>query len=150
MVRGSYIKLGAKLGLNEEENVVMEIGDATVTGNKRWELSLRLREKCQELHLTALLRSPDQGKCFHSVAKHTSSSNWIPNGKYLSFSEYHFAHKGRLNLLPTCTVQKRMGQLRGSLHCRRCGGHPETLVHAINHCTTSMGLITTRHGEILH
>ena len=93
VVRGSYIKLGAKLGLNEEENVVMEIGDATVTGNKHRELSPRLKERCQELHLTALLRSPDQGKCFHLVAKHTSSSNWIPNGKYLSFSEYRFAHK---------------------------------------------------------
>ena len=150
VVRGSYIKLGAKLRLNEEENVVMEIGDATVTGNKRRELSPWLRERCQELHLTALLRSPDQGKCFHSVAKHTSSSNWIPNGKYLSFSECRFAHKGKLNLLPTRTVQKCMGQLRGSIHCRRCGGHPETLAHALNHCTTSMGLIRTRHGEILH
>ena len=83
MVRGSYNKMGTKLGLDEEENMVMEIGDATVTGSKRWEISPRLREKCQEKHLAILLRSPDQGKCFHSVAKHTSSNNWIPNGRYL-------------------------------------------------------------------
>ena len=65
------------------------------------------------------------------------------------FTEYYLVQKKWLHLLPTRTVQKRMGQLRGSINCRRCRIHPEMLAHDINHCTTSMNLIINRHGEIL-
>lgn len=33
--------------------------------------------------------------------------------------------------------------------CRKCGGQPETLAHALNHCHGQMGLIRERHGKIL-
>ena len=55
----------------------------------------------------------------------------------------------RLNQLPVRTVLKRTRQLRGSIYCRRCHAQPETLAHALNHCRGYMGLIRSRHGEIL-
>ena len=56
----------------------------------------------------------DQGKSFDSVAKHPSSSEWIGNGNYISFADYRFMIKGRLNQLPVRTMLKRTKQLRGS------------------------------------
>ena len=44
---------------------------------------------------------------------------------------------------------KRTKQLRGSIHCQRCRSQPETLAHALNHCCGYMGMIRSRHGEIL-
>jgi len=55
---------------------------------------------------------PDQGRAFHHLAKHpsSSSSHWIQAGAFTSFEEYRFAVRGRLNLLPTRTVAKRAGK----------------------------------------
>ena len=46
------------------------------------------------------------------VSAHPASSHWIKYGRYTSFQEYRFAHKARLNLLPTRTVRKRSGEAR--------------------------------------
>ena len=68
---------------------------------------------------------------------------------YVLFTEYRFATKARLNLLPVCTVLKRTNQLRGSIHCRHCRSQLETLVHALNHCRSYMSLIQSRHGDTI-
>ena len=66
-----------------------------------------------------------------------------------SYGSYRFAIRGRLNQLPVRTVLKRTKQLRGSIFCRHCNSQLETLAHTINHCRGYMGLIRSRHGEIL-
>ena len=151
LVRGSFYRLGAKLCYVEgdETNLRLMIGDKLIQGTENRKSSPLLRGRYHQKQLDSLRAAVDQGKSFHSVAKHPSSSEWIGNGKYMSFADYRFAIKGRLNQLPVRTVLKRTKQLRGSIHCRRCGSQPETLAHAINHCRGYMGLIRSRHGEIL-
>ena len=151
LVRGSFYRLGAKLCYVEgdETNLRMMIGDKLIQGTESRQSSPLLRGRFHQKQLDSLQAAVDQGKSFHSVAKHPSSSEWIGNGKYMSFADYRFAIKGRLNQLPVRTVLKRTKQLRGSIHCRRCRSQPETLAHALNHCRGYMGLIRSRHGEIL-
>ena len=43
--------MGAELGLDEEDNVVMGIGDDTVTGGKHREISSQLRESVKNYTL---------------------------------------------------------------------------------------------------
>ena len=89
-----------------------------------------------------------RGRAFVLCQKHPSSSKWIGNGKYMSFADYWFAIKGRLNQLPVQTVLKRTNRLRGYIHCWNCKSQPETLAHALNHCRDFMS-IRSQHGEIL-
>lgn len=67
----------------------------------------------------------------------------------LSFADYDFTIKGRLNLLLVKTVLKRTKQLRGSIHCdsRHCRLQPETVAYVLNHCHGYMGMIRSRHGR---
>ena len=151
LVRGSFHRLGALLCFLEgdEGNLRLKMGGKLIQGTESRQSSQLLRGRYHQKQLDSLRAAVDQGKSFHSVAKHPSSSEWIGNGKYMSFADYRFAVKGRLNQLPVRTVLKRTKQLRGSIHCRRCGSQPETLAHAINHCRGYMGMIRSRHGEIL-
>ena len=151
LVRGSFHRLGATLCYVEgdEENLRLMIGDQLIQGAESKKSSPLLRARFHQKQLDSLQAAVDQGKSFHSVAKHPSSNEWIGNGKYMSFADYRFAIKGRLNQLPVRTVLKRTRQLRGSIYCRRCHAQPETLAHALNHCRGYMGLIRSRHGEIL-
>ena len=120
LVRGSFYHLGAKLCYVEgdETNFRLMIGDKLIQGTESRQSSPLLRERFHQKQLDSLQAAVDQGKSFHSVAKHPSSSEWIGDGKYMSFADYRFAIKGRLNQLPVRTVLKRTKQLRGSIHCR--------------------------------
>ena len=151
LVRGSFHRLGALLCYVEgdENNLRLQIGDKLIQGTQSRQSSLLLRGRYHKRQLDALRAAVDQGKSFHSVAKHPSSSEWIGNGKYMSFADYRFAIKGRLNQLPVWTVLKRTSRLRGSIHCQRCKPQLETLAHALNHCRGFIGLIRSRHREIL-
>ena len=151
LVRGSFHRLGALLCFVEgdEDNLRLKIGDRLIQGTECRQSSQLLRGRYHQRQLNSLRAAVDQGKSFHSVAKHPSSNDWIGNGKYMSFADYRFAMKGRLNQLPVRTVLKRTKQLRGSIHCRRCRSQPETLAHALNHCRGYMGMIRSQHGEIL-
>ena len=151
LVRGSFHRLGALLCYVEgdETNLRLQIGDKLIQGTQSRQSFSLLRGRYHKKQLDALKAAVDQGKCFHSVSKHPSSSEWIGNGKYMSFADYRLAIKGRSNQLPVRTVLKRTNRLRGSIHCRRCKSQPETLAHALNHCRGFMGLIRSQHGEIL-
>lgn len=151
LVRGSFYRLSAKLCYAEgdETDLRLMIGDRLTRGMESRQSSQLLRGRYHQKQLDSLRAAVDQGKSFHSVARHQSSSAWIGNGKYMSFADYRFAIKGRLNQLPVKTVLKRTKQLRGSIYCRHCHSQPETLAHALNHCRGYMGLIRSRHGEIL-
>ena len=151
LVHSSFHQLGALLCYMEgnESNLRLQIGKKLIQGTESRQSSSLLRGRYHQKQLDSLRAAVDQGKSFHSVAKHLSISEWIGNGKYMFFADYHFALKGRLNLMPVRTVLKRTKQLRGSIHCRRCKSQPETLAHALNHCRGYMGMILSRHGEIL-
>eukprot|EP00731_Ephydatia_muelleri_P034312 Em0054g35a len=70
-------------------------------------------------------------------------------GAFLTFPQYRFVHKARLDLLPVRTVQARCRKAIPSTLCRVCGRFQETLAHVLNHCHPSMGLIRDRHNAIL-
>ena len=66
-------------------------------------------------------------------------------GTCISFQDYRFIMRARLNLLPTRTVLKRIKQVNDDL-CLRYHTHPKTLAHVLNHCPASKGL---RHNRVL-
>ena len=117
--------------------------------NQRRAITKALREECQQNHLSKLLEAKDQGRSFSSVSRHSASNYWVKSGHYVTFSQYRFAHKARLNLLPVRTVQKRINPACTTTTCRTCHRMPETLGHVLNHCLPSMGLIHQRHNDIL-
>ena len=95
------------------------------------------------------MEASDQGRAFSLVSKDPVSSHWVVNGRYMSFSDYRFALKARLNLLPTKTVVKRIGRPINNVNCSRCNQAPETLAHILNACSPNAGLMRERHNSIL-
>ncbi|KAL5510064.1 hypothetical protein EMCRGX_G005537 [Ephydatia muelleri] len=71
------------------------------------------------------------------------------SGAYLTFPQYRFALRARLNLLPMRTVQARCGKRLPDTRCRQCHLVPETLSHLVNHCLPNMGMIRARHNAVL-
>ena len=96
------------------------------------------------------LQSIEQGRTFHLVSKHPSSNNWIRDGSFVSFAEYRFAIKGRLNLLSTKTRLKKIGKPLSDTICPKCKLQPQTLCHVLNTCTPNAGLMRERHNTTLH
>ena len=79
-----------------------------------------------------------------------AASNYFTySGAYLTFAQYRFALRARLNLLPTRTVQARSGKVLPDTRCRHCHQVPETLSHITNHCLHNMGLIREHHNAVL-
>lgn len=71
-------------------------------------------------HNLSLLANSDQGRTFHLVSKDHNSNMFIKNGGGMSFSCYRFAIKGRLNLLPTKVVARRIGIAVPDTLCPKC------------------------------
>ncbi|KAL5509851.1 hypothetical protein EMCRGX_G005290 [Ephydatia muelleri] len=109
-----------------------------------------MRAVMQQHHLARWSEAKDQGRAVTCISAHESSNHWIRGGMYTSFSEYRFALKARLNLLPTRTVRKRGGEAIQDTSCQRCYQKQETLAHILNHCPPNVGLIRSRHNRILH
>ena len=123
----------------------------TVYGpNKKHLICRAMRAVIQEGHLTRWQNCRDQGRAVKCVSAHPASNHWIKDGKYTSFQEYRFAHKARLNVLPTRTVRKRSGEAIRDVSCQRCFLEQETLAHILNHCPPNVGLVRARHNNILH
>jgi hypothetical protein len=107
---------------------------------------LKKAKEARRLH--QVLGSSDQGRSFHCISLHPSSSHWIPTGSYVSFAEYKFALRARLNLLPVGTVAKRLRKVQNAT-CRKCRVQQESLGHVLNHCLPNAGLMRERHNTIL-
>ncbi len=86
---------------------------------------------------------------FLSGRRVTGNEATVGSGRYVSFSEYRFSMKSRLNLLPVKTVQQRFQPTLLDTRCRKCYQCPEMLSHVLNHCHRHLGLIRQRHGHIL-
>ena len=91
----------------------------------------------------------DQGRTFDSISQHPDSTFFTYTGAFLSFPQYRFIHRARLNHLPVCTVQARSHRPTPSTQCRTCGRVPETLAHVLNHCHFNLGMARERHNAIL-
>jgi len=115
----------------------------------RWgPVSNLLKRAKEEKRLKKTLASEDQGRSFHAISVHPASNSWIPTGRFLSFTEYKFALRARLNLLPVKTVAKRMRKIRDTT-CPKCHSQPEFLGHVLNACTPNMGLMRECHNAVL-
>ncbi len=147
MVRKSLNTIGAKILLGDE--VTLAVDDNPLTWRRRKHCNRLLKNCCQQNHMEALVLAKDQGRTFSTVRQHPMSNHWIPSGMYMSFSEYRFGLKARLNLLPVKMVQCRFQPTLTDTRCRRCHQHAETLSHVLNHCHHNMGLIHQRHSHIL-
>ena len=131
------------------ESASVTCGGVQVRWAKRHDISRVLKLETQTRHLTALQEAPDQGRASFSTCLADSSNYFTYSGAYLTFPQYRFALRARLNLLPTRTVQARCGKVIPDTRCRRCHLVPETLSHITNHCLHNMGLIRARHNAVL-
>ncbi|KAL5510035.1 hypothetical protein EMCRGX_G005503 [Ephydatia muelleri] len=109
-----------------------------------------MRSVLQEQHLAKWVLAKDQGRAAACVSAHEASNHWVRGGRYTSFSEYRFALKARLNLLPTRTVRKRSGKAIVDTSCPKCHEEQETHAHVLNHCPPNVGLVRHQHNKILY
>ena len=147
IVRSSLVRCDAVINLTTSK---ISCNGRTISWTGKKNTGRALRANLLKQHVSNLHRASDQGRTSHCVALHPSSNHWIRSGKYISFGEYRFAIKARLNLLPTKTVLKRSGKPTTNTSCPGCNMEQETLAHILNHCPWNEGLIRHRHNAILH
>ena len=146
-VRTSMQLCQATINLTSKE---IQIADRVYGPAKKSLICKAMRAVMQDQHLARWGRAKDQGRATGYLALHPASNHWIRGGKYTSFSEYRFALKARLNLLPTRTVRKRSGETIVDVSCPKCHLEQETLAHVLNHCPPHVGLVRSRHNKILN
>ncbi|KAL5509813.1 hypothetical protein EMCRGX_G005243 [Ephydatia muelleri] len=146
--RDSLATGGATIELTQDSATLHTV-DQHLSWIKRNQIVQVLKQAMKLRHLNGLRRSMDQGRAFDSVAQHPDSTFFTYTGAFLTFPQYRFIHKARLNLLPVRTVQARCRQAVPSTQCRLCGRMPETLAHVLNHCHANLGLVRERHNAIL-
>lgn len=147
IVRSSLVRCGAVINLATGK---ISCNGKSISWAGKKNAGRALRANLLKKHTSNLHQANDQGRSSHCVALHPSSNHWIRSGKYISFGEYRFAIKARLNLLPTKTVLQRSGKPNINTSCPGCNSEQETLAHVLNHCPRSEGLIRHRHNAILH
>eukprot|EP00731_Ephydatia_muelleri_P013788 Em0007g1098a len=131
------------------ESASIHCGDKTVHWHKRQEVNQVLKSPTYHRHLTSLREATDQGRANFSTSLAEASNYFIYSSAFLTFAQYRFTLRARLNLLPTRTVQARSGKAITDTRCRLCHQAEETLSHVTNHCLHNMGLIRERHNAIL-
>ncbi|TKR65583.1 hypothetical protein L596_025970 [Steinernema carpocapsae] len=103
-----------------------------------------LRRFVHQCHIrTMVTEYKSQGKVLAAVSMSESSSKFLRDGLYVSFSAYKWIHRARLNLHRLNATSFGISDNR----CRRCG-EKETLPHVIQHCKQAMTLITKRHNAV--
>ncbi|KAA0203350.1 hypothetical protein HAZT_HAZT003460 [Hyalella azteca] len=76
-----------------------------------------LRNSLRRRRDGALQQKPDQGKTMHLVFAERASSHFLKGRKYISFGDWRFIHRGRLDLLPVNGARRAPN---GDTRCRRC------------------------------
>ena len=140
----------AQIEYEEQSEEWILRGGPEVTFNTRNKKKINsfIRSLHEEKHLEELNRATDQGRSFPLISKSAASNGWI-GGKYVSFADYRFAIKARLNLLPVKTVLRRMGKSTQDTRCPKCTSASDTLAHRLNSCPSAVGLMRERHNTIL-
>ena len=146
--RSSLAITGATIELTQD-SAMLHTERHHLAWHKRKDASQVLREDIHTRHLGELMRSADQGRAFDSVSLHPDSTFFTYTGAFLSFPQYRFIHRVRLNLLPIRTIQARYHRPVTTTQCRTCGRAPEMLAHVLNHCHYNLGMARERHNAIL-
>eukprot|EP00731_Ephydatia_muelleri_P013873 Em0007g1183a len=81
-----------------------------ISWRKRDRINQSLKEATLGRHLTELLQAPDQGRASFSTCLAAASNYFTYSGAYLTFAQYRFALRARLNLLPTATSRSQIKQ----------------------------------------
>ena len=110
-------------------------------------VEFQLKDAVRRHFLLNLLKKPDQGKVFETVANSNVSNHFMHGGNFTRFAEWRFIHRARLGVVPLNGC-RRFGA-DNNKRCRRCGHSNETLPHVLNHCPPHMSAITSRHDAIL-
>ena len=147
-VRASLQFTRASIHLSDDSASLL-CGEKKLTWGQRGKVNEMLNTTTQARHLTTLQQSPDQGRASFSTSLCSSSNYFTYTGAFLSFPQYRFVLKARLNLLPTRTVQMRSGTNIPDARCRICHQHTETLAHLINHCHYNLDMVRERHNAVL-
>jgi len=128
-------------------NVTLRHGNKDISYRERRQVAAIIRNVKRADRDLTLQQKPDQGKTMALVSADKSSSAFMKDGRFVSFADWRFIHKARLNLLPV------NGAIRGrpniDKRCRRCGRHDETLPHVLNHCMRHSNTMQKRHNAIV-
>ena len=147
-VRRHTAKVQIEYEEQSEEWILRGGLEVTFYARNKKKVNSFIRSLQEEQHLDGLTRATDQGRDFSLISRSAASNGWI-GGKYVSFADYQFAVKARLNLLPVKTVLRRMGKSVQDSRCPKCSGSSDTLAHRLNSCTPAVGLMRERHNAIL-
>ena len=107
----------------------------------------RLTMAARGQFLRKLLSKRDQGKTFHCIAQSPVGSHFVRYGRHLSFADWRFIWRARLDVLPVNAALRWMPN--ADKRCRRCGHGLETLPHVLSHCPPSLVAITERHDRVV-
>ena len=94
-------------------------------------------------HLRAWTDASRQGRYAASLAVSPLSS---VSDRRLSFCDWRFIHRARLNLIPTNSNNSSAT----TKSCRRCGAEIESLSHVLNSCKSHSRLWIKRHNSVLN
>ena len=95
-----------------------------------------------------LMALRDQGKVARGLSNdlYGNGSTWHCTGLNISFKDWRFIHRARLNVVPLNANKSRFSNTAPT--CRHCL-MPETLPHVICHCRPHMVQIRDRHNAIV-
>jgi len=103
---------------------------------------------------TALKLQGGVAKCL-AYDPYATHSRFYWTGTGLSFRQWRFAFRARLNLLHTRLQLARFarsskrGPVAGSTSCRVCGAADESALHVLNKCDNLLGVYKVRHDAIV-
>jgi hypothetical protein len=127
-------------------------GGATVTPALRRKFAATIRGTFLAERDKELRDLPDQGKAMSCVAMSKASHSFIRTGDHVTFADWRFIHRARLDVLPLNGCRPwaaDRGDMR-SAACRRCGYERETLPHVLQHCMRQSRMILDRHNRIVN
>eukprot|EP00731_Ephydatia_muelleri_P034304 Em0054g27a len=137
--RASLVAGGAAIEITQD-SAILHTSKHNIPWHKRKQAFQAMREEVGQRHLRNIKRSSDQGRAFDSLSLHPDSTFFTYTGAFLSFYQYRFIHKARLNLLPMRIVQARCHRPVPSTLCRHSGRDQETLAHILNHYHQNLGM----------
>ncbi|KAH1182028.1 hypothetical protein KIL84_009782 [Mauremys mutica] len=90
-------------------------------------------------------KKPDQGKAFEVTSKWDSSNHFLPSGSFISFTDWRFIHRARLNCVP---LNGAIRHGNPDKRCRKCGYTMETLPHILCSCRPHGRAWQLRHNAV--
>jgi hypothetical protein len=129
----------------------VERAGSVVSPSQRFRFAATIRKSLRAERDAALNQLPDQGKAMTCVKMAKASHSFIRTGENVTFADWRFIHRARLNVLPLNGCRPRAPDRRDPRPstCRRCGHPQETLPHVIQHCMRYSRLFTDRHDRLV-